>query len=166
MLSIVSLVPRPSFWCTHQKEGLGTRLIYSEVVHWTPNYFKVPYGNVGKSFVSELARLYKSFATGSAMESIALKAATVLPILLLQKPSNNPKAKVLSACLESWLDGDLNDLLFEGRTIQQRISRSSSNNNQQHLSRAFGNLMFQGKTKAACSSTSDRTSERWCAPPR
>ena len=55
------------------------------------------------------------------MESTALKAAIVLPVLLLQKLSNNPKTKVLSACLETWLNGDLNDLLFEGRTIQQHI---------------------------------------------
>ena len=64
---------------------------YDEVVHWKPNFFKDPYGNTGKSFVSELGRLYKAFATGSTMESIAKKAAIVLPILLLQKSSCNSK---------------------------------------------------------------------------
>lgn len=83
------------------------------------------------------------------MESTALKAAIVLPVLLLQKLSNNPKTKVLSACLETWLNGDLNDLLFEGRTIQQHIHKSSPKDNQQRLLRTFANLMFQGKTKAA-----------------
>ena len=73
---------------------------YTEVVHWRPNYFRLPNGNAGKSFVSELARLFKAFATGSALESIALKAATVLPILLLQKPSRNSKVKVHISCLE------------------------------------------------------------------
>ena len=56
---------------------------YAEAVHWKMNLFKVPYGKAGKSFVSELARLFKAFATGSALESIGLKAATLMPILLL-----------------------------------------------------------------------------------
>ena len=98
---------------------------YKEAVHWRPNVFKVPYGKVGKCFASELARLFKAFATGSAMECIALKAAVLLPILLLQKPTRRSKAKVHSSCLErrlnTWLRGDLDELLKEGRTIQQCI---------------------------------------------
>ena len=39
------------------------------------NLFKVPLGNVGKSFVGELSRLYNAFASGSALESIVLMAA-------------------------------------------------------------------------------------------
>ncbi len=57
---------------------------YDEVVHWRKNCFKLPLGNVGKSLVAELARLYNAFATGSALESIALMATT---LLALQKPS-------------------------------------------------------------------------------
>ena len=94
---------------------------YDEIVHWKPNLFRVPFGRAGKAFVSELATLYRAFATSSAMESIAMKATIVLPILLLQKPSRKSKAKDHSACLErrlsKWHGGDLNDLLLEGRTI-------------------------------------------------
>ena len=32
---------------------------YSEIVHWRPNLFIVPYGNIGKTFVLELSRLFK-----------------------------------------------------------------------------------------------------------
>ena len=71
------------------------------------------------------------------MESIAMKAAIVLPILLLQKPSHNSKAKEHSACLErrlkTWQNGDLSDLLLEGRTIQLRIPKSSLKDSQKHL---------------------------------
>ena len=129
--------------------------IYDEVVHWKLNLFKVPYGKAGKSFVSELARLYKAFATGSALESIAMKAAAVLPILLLQKPSNNSKAKEQSTCLErrlrTWLDGDLDDLLLEGRTLHQRIPKSYPRDNQKRLAQSFAILMFQGEN-LGCSS--------------
>ena len=126
---------------------------YAEAVHWKMNLFKVPYGKAGKSFVSELARLFKAFATGSALEPIALKAATLMPILLLQKPARKLKANVHILCLErrlsTWLNGDLIELLREGRTIQQCIPKSSPSMNNEHLARSFANLMFQGKTKAA-----------------
>ena len=134
---------------------------YDEAVHWRPNLFKVPYGKAGKSFVSELTRMYKAFATSSAMESIAMKAAVVLPILLLQKPSAKSKAKDHSACLQrrmiTWLDGNLNDLVSEGRTIQQHFHKSRQKYSEQRLARSFANLMFEGKTKAAIRLLSEET---------
>ena len=129
-------------------------------MHWTPNLFKVPYGNIGKQFVSEIARLYNAFASHSAMEVIALKAAVVMPLLLLQKPAINTKAKDLRTCLQrrlnTWLDGDLNDLLTEGSTLQQRIQRSSLRNNHNNLSRSFAGSMLQGKTSTAIRLLSDQ----------
>ena len=56
---------------------------YAEVVHWRRNTFLVPFRNAGKGFVSELGRLFRAYADGSALEAIALKACTVMPILLL-----------------------------------------------------------------------------------
>ena len=113
----------------------------------------VPYGKAGKSFVSELARLFKSFAEGSALESVALKACTLMPILLLQKPARKSKPKDHILCLErrlcSWKDGDFEELLREGRTIQQHISKVSPPYKDEQVSRSFANLMFQGKTSSA-----------------
>ena len=102
------------------------QLAYTKVVHWKPNLFKLPQGKAGKSFVAELARLYKAFATGSALESIALKAVVVLPLLLLQNPSHRSKSKDQIRCIERrlilWKNGQLNDLLDEGCTLQKRLS--------------------------------------------
>ena len=67
---------------------------YDEVVHWKMNLFLIPFGSVGKSVITELARLYRAVATSSAQESIALKASTVLTVLALQKPYPKSKAKV------------------------------------------------------------------------
>ena len=50
---------------------------HSEVVHWRRNLFLVPSGRAGKAFVTELARLWESYANASALELIALRAATV-----------------------------------------------------------------------------------------
>ena len=75
-------------WGNHNAEDFSHALeaSYSEVVHWRLNSFKVPLGKAGKEFVHELSRLFLAFASASSMESIALKATIVLPILLLQKP--------------------------------------------------------------------------------
>ena len=59
---------------------------YDEVIHWRRNMFSVPVGRAGTQFVHELARLLQSFADGLVLEGLALKAAMLLPILLLQKP--------------------------------------------------------------------------------
>ena len=82
---------------SHNSESFTADLnaAYGEAVYWKMS------GKARKSFVFELTLLlYKAFATGSSLESIALKAATVMPILLLQKPTQNSKAKNHSACCE------------------------------------------------------------------
>ena len=73
---------------------------YSEVVHWRRNCFSVPLGKAGRDFVSELSRLYLAYGSASTLESVALKAAIVFPILLLQKPSKGSKIKNHIKCLE------------------------------------------------------------------
>ena len=59
---------------------------YNEVGHWKKNTFLVPYGSAEKRFVSELSMLYHGYCEGSALESVTLKATTVMALLLLQKP--------------------------------------------------------------------------------
>ncbi len=72
--------------------------------------------------------------------ALALKAATLMPILLLQKPSRKSKQKDHTSCLTR-----PDELLREGRTIQHRI-RITPPLKKEQLPR---NLMLQGKTKAA-----------------
>ena len=126
---------------------------YSEIVHWRPNLFTVPYGNIGKTFVLELSRLFNAFAAASALESVALKATMVMPNLLLQKPSRNSRAKdqinALKRRMELWSDGKLSDLINEGNTIQSRLGRNSPPVSEESLARSFAKLMSHGKTRAA-----------------
>ena len=100
---------------------------YDEVVHWRRNCFSVPLGRAGRAFVNELSRLYLAYGTASALEPVALKAAIVLPILLLQKPSKKSKTKEHIQCLErrltSWSNGELEELLKEGRAVQHRLNQ-------------------------------------------
>ena len=103
----------PNFsWGSCCGEVFCTRInsAYEEVVHWRRNLFQVPSGSAGKAFVSELARLFQAYADSSSLECIAMKAITVMPILLLQKPSRTSKSKDHSTHLqrrmELWLDGN------------------------------------------------------------
>ena len=119
--------------------------------------FKIPNGNVIKKFVLELARLFRAAGEGSALEGIALKAAFTLCSLALQKPSQSSKSKDHISCIERrlklWMDGNLNDLVLEGRAIQQRLSnkqpRSNCSDPDGRLAYSFAKLMFNGKTKHA-----------------
>lgn len=100
---------------------------YEEVIHWIPNLFVPPLRASGKSFVSELARLFQSYGDISSLERVAMKAITVFQHLILQKPSKGSKAKDhvrhLVRRLDLWLDGNLDNLLDEGRCIQERLKR-------------------------------------------
>ena len=131
---------------------------YFQVVHWKPNLFTVPSGNLGKSFVSELASLLHSFSDQSALEPFALKAAMLIPNLLLQKPHNESKLsfQVVRSCLQRqldlWLKGDFLALFNEVIVIQKHISASHryhpSCDDQPHSSR-LSHLMTQGHVNAA-----------------
>ena len=90
-----ALQPPNFMWGSCSGEILCTRIeqAYEEVVHWRRNLFQVPSGAAGKAFVSELARLFQAYADSSSLECIAMKATTVIQILLLQKPSRSSKSK-------------------------------------------------------------------------
>ena len=124
-------------------------MAYEEVIHWRRNLFLVPSGASGEAFVSELARLFQANADTSSLECIALKATTVMQILLLQKPSRTSKTKDhvmhLQRRMNIWLNGDIQSLLDKGNCIQMRLCRSSPPSNNDNNSRIFRDLMLQGK---------------------
>ena len=66
--------------------SLAITSAYYETVHWRHNLFLVPSGKAGSSFVQALAKLFRAYGEGSALEPVALRAAMVMPILLLQRP--------------------------------------------------------------------------------
>ena len=74
--------------------------IYDGIVHWKLNLFKTPSGKSGRLFVQELTRLFTAYGESSALEHISLKAAMVMPTLLLQKPHPRSRPKELCAHLE------------------------------------------------------------------
>ena len=77
--------------------------------------------------------------------------------LLLQKKSHAAcKASDHAICLhrrlQLWLEGDINNLIIEGRTIQHRLkqnSRPMNHEREQQRERTFSNLMMKENVRAA-----------------
>ena len=146
----------PSFvWGSVTASSFSTNIskAYNEIVHWKGNLFSVPSGNKGNQFVSELARLYRAYAEASALESVALKATTVMIILLLQRPHPRSQTKDHQKCLSRrlslWLNGDIGTLLSEGRTIQDRLRFNVCHSKPRNLIKSFSDLMLRGKVRDA-----------------
>jgi len=101
---------------------------YDQVVHWRNNLFMVPFGKAGTDFVTELSKLFQNYGTAPAMECIALKAAMVIPSLLLQRPHQNSKSHDHVICLEHrlplWHDGNILDLLNESSIVYRPTKES------------------------------------------
>ena len=116
---------------------------------------------------SELSRLFLAFSSGSALESVALKAAFVMPVLLLQQSNVEAKEKsnklLLERRLKLWEEarGEFIKLL-EGRSLQKHRKiyhgTGGHKNNSSPLSRSFANMIFQGKMGAALQLLSDEGS--------
>ena len=99
--------------------------------------------------------MFQAYADSSALEGIAMKAAMILPALLLQKPHPRSRTKEHVKHLERhlclWKDGNLESLLDEGQTIQSRLAKDCNSRNPptDQLSRNFSELVMEGKVRAA-----------------
>ena len=96
----------------------------------------------------------RAYAETSTLETVVLKCIMTMPALLLQKPHQSSKAKDHVICLEhrmkAWYEGDIEQLLHEGYTIQSWFSLVSRQaRSEEQLARSFSKLMFEGKVKPA-----------------
>ena len=103
-------------------------------------------------------RLFRAYADNTSLEIIALKAAFLLPILVLQRPHNRSKIKsksiidILNRRMNSWLDGDFDCLMSEGRSIQTYYSKVHGkryNDKSDDIAFSFNSLMMKGGVQSA-----------------
>ncbi len=146
--------PDPDFaWGTFSgSEMLATiNKAYNEIERH--NLFLVPSGSAGNSFVQELARLLQAFADGSSLECVCMKVVVILQVLVLQKPSRTSKTRehinYLKRRMDLWKAGSLNEILLEGRCIQDRLPKSGKPRDKTALARSFQKLMSRGKVNKA-----------------
>ena len=99
--------------------------------------------------------MFRAYADASALEYIALKAATIMPALLLQKPNPRSREKDhtihLDRRLYLWKEGNFENLIEEGHTIENQFSRRLHHQSKsaQQTARTFAKLMMEGRVKAA-----------------
>ena len=126
---------------------------YSALVHWRKNLFFIPAGDSGKQFVNELAKLAQAYADRSTLECVAMM---LIPHILLQRLPRKCSHRELSQCLsrrlEAWKEGKIDELMHEGRTLQQHLHKPSKQPKQSSctdLSQDFAEFMKRGNVVAA-----------------
>ena len=76
--------------------------------------------------------------------------------LLLQKPSKTSKSKdhlkALKRRIDLWIKGKIEELLFEGETIQSRLHHINTPKSIGELSKKFTSLMEKGNVNGALKS--------------
>ena len=92
----------------------------------------------------------------------------ILPNLLLQKPSAKSKSKDHSKLLENriklWDEGNIQAILDEATTIQNKLYSSRKTRSNEDIVRIFSNLIFEGKLGSALKFL-DEQSENAVLPP-
>lgn len=126
---------------------------YEKIVFWKKNLFILPTGNAGKNYIKEVTKLLNAWTQDSPLRQVSLKAIHTMPALLLQKPSKTSKSKdhlkALERRLELWNKGEINLLLLEAETIQQRLKNNNSPKNIADISKKFAKLMGKGNINGA-----------------
>ena len=121
------------------------------MTQWRRNLFKLPKGNLGKKFVDEKTKLLNRWATTNEEE--ALTQLMIMPNLLLQRTSKKTKAREnknhLQRRLELWENGKLNELMEEGKSIQNRLPKLPSRQSEEEMIKAFRNHMLKGNVNGA-----------------
>ena len=119
--------------------------------------------------MSELLRLFRACAENSALEMITLKAVGTVCVLL-QRLHVKTKLKDNKACLlvhqmVCWKQGKIDELLFEGHSIEQRLCTSRRSSNREcRLAHASFVLMLQGNSKANIPLITKNSKERVLLP--
>ena len=122
---------------------------FREVMHWRPNLFVPPSCNPANDVIAELSTLLKKFVEKTGFERVALTAFFLLPHLVLQLPGcrrSAAKRRAMERRLSMWRAGDIEELLVEGRALQQRLRGGQQQNDWQ---RGFVRLMLVGRSTAA-----------------
>ena len=74
---------------------------------------------------TETTKLMNGWTNNSPFKDIAFMAIHVMHSLLLQKPSKTSKAKdhlkALEGRINLWINGNIDELLLQGETIQSRL---------------------------------------------
>ena len=133
---------------------------YEITTQWRKNVFKLPSGQSGKLFTKALTHLYDAYASRSPLESISFKAAAIITPLLLQQPVGKPTYRDnvahLSRRLKLWDEGNIDELIKEGETIQKQLTKSLKCIDDSTLAKRFATMVFNNNFKGAMSLVTEK----------
>ena len=85
----------------------------------------LPTDAAAKKYITETTKLMNGWTNNLPLKDIAFKATHIMLSLRLQKPSKISKAKdhlkALERRIDLWINGKIDELLFEGETTQSRL---------------------------------------------
>ena len=117
------------------------------------NLFLLPTGKAGKLFIDELTKLFNAWIVDSPLKKKAMKAAMIMPSLLLQNPSKESKSKdhlkALERRMELWQSGDLLELLQESLMIQRNLKSVKGSKTVAQIFKKFVEEMQKGNVNGA-----------------
>ena len=108
-----------------------------------------------------MSKLFKEYANDMMMKGVALKAALVMPALLLQCPHSHSKSKEDTKCLERrlslWRNGQISELNNKEGSIQCHVGSSRNHKIRKKGRKAFiyAHVMMNGDVKSAIRQLND-----------
>ena len=140
-------------WGERNLREVSKKIQDERLVFWKKNLFMLPTGAAAKKCITETTKLMNGWTDNSPLKGIAFTVIHVIPSLLLQKPSKTSKAKDYLKALERrtdlWINGNIDEHLFEGETIQSHLHYINTPKSIGKLSKKFVLLMVKGNVNGA-----------------
>ena len=134
---------------------------YREIVGWSANnLFEPPKCAATTKLIKEMVFLLNNYNQDTPLAPLALKIFFILPKLFFQKTHKKSKTrenvKAVTRRIDLWQTNNLDELLEEARTIQNRLPRlHHTNTHNVDKARNFANKMRHGKVAAALRALDD-----------
>ena len=126
---------------------------YERIVFWKKNLFMLPTGAAAKKYMTKTTKLMNGWTNNLPFKDVAFTTIHVMPNILLQKPSKRSKVKdhlkALVRRIDLWINGNIDELLFQGETIQSRLHHINTPKSIGELSKKFALLMEKGNVNSA-----------------
>ena len=126
--------------------------MYECIVFWKKNMIFASNRCSYKKYIIETTKLMNGWTKNSPFKHIAFTAIHVMSSLL-QKPSKTSKAKdhlkALEKRIDLWIRGNIDELLFEGETIQSYLHHINIPKSIGELSKKFALLMEKENVNGA-----------------
>ena len=126
---------------------------YEETIKWDWKLFMLSSGKAGKDYIDECTQFILEWVNNSQLQSIAVRALMIMPLIFFQKSSKNSIVQRHTESLKMRLKlrkkGDFDGLARELHFIQSKLIYKNSPTSIELIAKKFNNFMLAGKVNAA-----------------